>query len=184
MLINVDGINISMSTLRRHLKLLALFRPGKKAQSDLLEVSLFLQEQLNQRFNPSSLFVTCNHNYKEQSPWNVIPPVPPICPLKSLNRTGMVINVCVCGTFPVFSQFCDLFSYFANNSVLRRHLCLSFDYLDNRWSDRLHHCQLCCWGLKEVQWGVRSCKQAGIPEARQSACSILNRHYTRVTNHH
>ena len=41
-----EGINISMSTLRRHLKSLGLFR--RKAQSDLLQVALFLQEQLNQ----------------------------------------------------------------------------------------------------------------------------------------
>jgi len=41
-----DGINISMSTLRRHLQSLGLFR--RKAQSDLLEVALFIQEQLNQ----------------------------------------------------------------------------------------------------------------------------------------
>lgn len=43
---NEDGINISMSTLRRHLKSLGLFR--RKAQSDVLDVALFLQEQLNQ----------------------------------------------------------------------------------------------------------------------------------------
>ena len=41
-----EGINISMSTLRRHLKSLGLFR--RKAQSELLQVALFLQEQLNQ----------------------------------------------------------------------------------------------------------------------------------------
>ncbi len=50
---------ISMSILRRHLKSLVLFR--RKGQSDLLEVALFLQGQLNQYFNQSSLFVTCNH---------------------------------------------------------------------------------------------------------------------------
>ena len=43
---NEDGINISMPTLRRHLKRLGLFR--RKAQSDVLDVALFLQEQLNQ----------------------------------------------------------------------------------------------------------------------------------------
>ena len=41
-----EGINISMSTLRRHLKSLGLFR--REAQSELLQVALFLQEQLNQ----------------------------------------------------------------------------------------------------------------------------------------
>ncbi len=45
MLLNVGGINISMSTQRRHPKSLGLFR--RKAQSDLLEVALALQEQLN-----------------------------------------------------------------------------------------------------------------------------------------
>lgn len=43
---NLDNIIISMSTLRRYLKYLGLFR--RKAHSDLLEVALFLQEQLNQ----------------------------------------------------------------------------------------------------------------------------------------
>ena len=42
---NEDGIKISLSTLRRHLKALGLFR--WKAQSDVLDVALFLQEQLN-----------------------------------------------------------------------------------------------------------------------------------------
>lgn len=37
---------LSISTLRRHLKSLGLFR--QKAQSDVLDVALFLQEQLNQ----------------------------------------------------------------------------------------------------------------------------------------
>ena len=41
-----EGINISTSTLRRHLNSLGLFR--RKAQSDLLQVALFLQEQFNQ----------------------------------------------------------------------------------------------------------------------------------------
>lgn len=44
--LRMDCIQISMSTLRRRLKLLGLFR--RKAQSDLLEVALFLHEQLNQ----------------------------------------------------------------------------------------------------------------------------------------
>ena len=41
---NEDGINISVSTLHRHLK--SLFR--RKAQSDVPDVALFLQEELNQ----------------------------------------------------------------------------------------------------------------------------------------
>ena len=45
---------MSMSTLRRHLKSLGLFR--RKAQSDVLQVALFLQEQLNQYGMP--------HGYK------------------------------------------------------------------------------------------------------------------------
>lgn len=45
MLLNVNGIHISTSTLRRHLKSLGLLR--LKVQSDLLEVTLFLLEQLN-----------------------------------------------------------------------------------------------------------------------------------------
>ncbi len=49
MLLNVGGINISMSTLRRHLMWLVLFR--WKTESDLLGVAVFLQEQLNQYFN-------------------------------------------------------------------------------------------------------------------------------------
>ena len=44
--LRMDGIVISMSTLRRRLKLLGLYR--RKAQSDLLEVALFVQEQLNE----------------------------------------------------------------------------------------------------------------------------------------
>lgn len=44
--LRMDGIEISMSTLQRQLKLLGLFR--RKAQSDLLEVALFVNEQLNQ----------------------------------------------------------------------------------------------------------------------------------------
>ena len=44
--LRMDGFQISMSTLRRRLKLLGLFR--RKAQSDLREVAPFLQEQLNQ----------------------------------------------------------------------------------------------------------------------------------------
>ncbi len=60
MLLNVGAINSSMSsTMSRHLKSVGLFR--RKSQSDLLEVALFLQEQLNQFFNQSRLFVTCNH---------------------------------------------------------------------------------------------------------------------------
>lgn len=43
---NVDGLNTSMSSLRRHLESLGLFR--RRAQSDVLDVTLFLQEQLNQ----------------------------------------------------------------------------------------------------------------------------------------
>lgn len=43
---NADGLNISMSSLCRHLKSLGLFR--RRAQSDVLDVTLFLQEQLNQ----------------------------------------------------------------------------------------------------------------------------------------
>lgn len=41
-----DGVNISMSTLCRHLKLSGLSR--RKAQSDMLDVAVFLQEQLHQ----------------------------------------------------------------------------------------------------------------------------------------
>ena len=44
--LRMDGIQISMSTLQRRLKLFGLHR--RKAQSDLLEIALFLQEQLNQ----------------------------------------------------------------------------------------------------------------------------------------
>lgn len=42
----MGGVDISMSTLRRHLRPLGLLR--RKTQSDLLEVSVFLQEKLNQ----------------------------------------------------------------------------------------------------------------------------------------
>lgn len=42
MSVNADGIRISLSTLRRHLKSMGLFR--RKAQFDLLEVTLFLHK--------------------------------------------------------------------------------------------------------------------------------------------
>lgn len=42
---NIDGITISLSTLRRHLRTLRLFR--SKAHSDLLDVAMFLQDQLD-----------------------------------------------------------------------------------------------------------------------------------------
>ncbi len=42
----VNGVNIGMSTLCRHLKLLGLFR--WKDQPELQEAALFLQEHLNQ----------------------------------------------------------------------------------------------------------------------------------------
>lgn len=38
-------VNITMSTLRRHLKSLELFR--QKAKSDMMDVALFLLQQLN-----------------------------------------------------------------------------------------------------------------------------------------
>ncbi|KAF7646069.1 hypothetical protein LDENG_00194140 [Lucifuga dentata] len=41
---NIDGIIISLSTFHRHLK--SLFR--RKAHSDLLDVAVFLQDQLSQ----------------------------------------------------------------------------------------------------------------------------------------
>lgn len=43
---NEDSLNIRMSSPCRHLKSLGLFR--RRAQSDVLDVTLFLQEQLNQ----------------------------------------------------------------------------------------------------------------------------------------
>lgn len=46
MLPNVGGVDISMSTLRRHLRPLGLLR--HETQSDLLEASVFLQEKFNQ----------------------------------------------------------------------------------------------------------------------------------------
>ena len=42
---HIDGITISLSTLRRHLRTLRLFR--RKAHSDLLDVAMFLQDQLD-----------------------------------------------------------------------------------------------------------------------------------------
>ena len=42
---HIDGIMITLSTLRRHLRTLQLFR--RKAHSDLLDVALFLQDQLD-----------------------------------------------------------------------------------------------------------------------------------------
>lgn len=46
MLSNVGGVDISMSTLQRHLRPLGLLR--HETQSDLLEASVFLQEKFNQ----------------------------------------------------------------------------------------------------------------------------------------
>ncbi|KAM7382146.1 hypothetical protein PAMA_012828 [Pampus argenteus] len=42
---HIDGITISLSTLRRHLKTLRLFR--RKAHSDLIDIAMFLQDQLD-----------------------------------------------------------------------------------------------------------------------------------------
>lgn len=42
---HIDGITISLSTLRRHLGTLPLFR--RKAHSDLLDIAMFLQVQLD-----------------------------------------------------------------------------------------------------------------------------------------
>ncbi|KAF7651773.1 hypothetical protein LDENG_00105740 [Lucifuga dentata] len=42
---HIDGIVISLSTLRRHLKSLHLFR--RKGRSDLLDIAVFLQDQLS-----------------------------------------------------------------------------------------------------------------------------------------
>ena len=43
---NIDGICISLSTLRRHLSSLRWFR--RKDHSDLLDVAVFIQDQLNE----------------------------------------------------------------------------------------------------------------------------------------
>ncbi|KAK0151963.1 hypothetical protein N1851_006662 [Merluccius polli] len=43
--LQMDGITMSLSTFRRRLNMLGLFR--RKAQSDLLELALFLQQQLD-----------------------------------------------------------------------------------------------------------------------------------------
>ena len=42
---HIDGFTISLSTLRRHLRTLRLFR--RKAHSDLLDIAMFLQDQLD-----------------------------------------------------------------------------------------------------------------------------------------
>ena len=42
---HIDDITISLSTLRRNLKTLRLFR--RKAHSDLLDIAMFLQDQLD-----------------------------------------------------------------------------------------------------------------------------------------
>ncbi len=42
---HIDGISISLSTLRRHLRTLRLFR--RKVHSDLLDIAMFLQDQLD-----------------------------------------------------------------------------------------------------------------------------------------
>ena len=47
----VDGIVISLSTLRRHLRNLRLFR--RKAHSDLLDIAVFVHDQLDQYGGPT-----------------------------------------------------------------------------------------------------------------------------------
>lgn len=74
-----DGIDISMSTPRRHLKSLGLFR--WKAQSDVLDVALFLQEQLNQFKDTNSALVVTQRTVRHL--------------LKILNPQGVQLRRCL-----------------------------------------------------------------------------------------